>query len=94
MAYGRIHRNKLKVDWLTVGLYAFLVLWGWLSIYAAVFDENSSSLFDLTQGYGKQGLWIAGSVLIIAAVFLSNFKLWTNLVRAERGIASAGVVYW
>lgn len=78
MAYGRIHRNKLKVDWLTVGLYAFLVLWGWLSIYAAVFDENSSSLFDLTQEYGKQGLWIAGSVLIIAAVFVSNFKLWTN----------------
>lgn len=78
MAYGGINRNKLKVDWLTVGLYAFLVLWGWLSIYAAVYDEHSRSLFDITQEYGKQGLWIAGSILIIAAVFLSNFKLWTN----------------
>jgi len=78
MAYGGINRNRLKVDWLTVGIYAFLVLWGWLSIYAAVYDENSSSLLDISQEYGKQGLWILGSILIIAAVFLSNHKLWTN----------------
>lgn len=78
MAYGRVNRNKLKVDWLTIGLYAFLVFWGWLSIYAAVYDENSRSIFDLSQEYGKQSLWMAGSILIIFAVFISNFRLWTN----------------
>ena len=46
---------------------------GWLSIYAAVYNEDHQSIFDTTQRYGKQLIWIGTSiVLIIAILFMSG----------------------
>ncbi|MFT6199961.1 MAG: rod shape determining protein RodA, partial [Vicingaceae bacterium] len=58
-----------NIDWVTVGLYFILVLAGWLNIYAAVYNEEFESIFDTTQRYGKQLLWI-GTAGIIATVIL------------------------
>ncbi len=57
------------IDWLMVGLYIALVLFGWISIYAATFDEAHPSIFDLAKNHGKQALWI-GLALVIATVLL------------------------
>ena len=32
-----------RVDWVTVAVYAALVLMGWLNIYAAVYDDAHAS---------------------------------------------------
>ena len=55
--------NKLlaNIDWVSILLYILLVFIGWLNIYAAVYDEEHSSIFDITQRYGKQLLWIGAS---------------------------------
>ena len=58
-----------NIDWVTVGLYFILVLAGWLNIYAAVYNEEFESIFDTTQRYGKQLLWM-GTASIIATVIL------------------------
>lgn len=58
-----------NIDWMTVGLYLILILAGWLNIYAAVYNEEFESIFDTTQRYGKQLLWI-GTAGIIATVIL------------------------
>jgi rod shape determining protein RodA len=58
-----------NIDWVTVGLYFILVLAGWLNIYAAVYNEEFESIFDTSQRYGKQLLWI-GTAGIIATVIL------------------------
>ena len=50
------------VDWLMVGLFFILVLAGWLNIYAAVYNEDFQSIFDTSQRYGKQLLWIFTAV--------------------------------
>ena len=42
------------VDRTTILLYVIMVLFGWLNIYAAVYNEAHSSIFDLSQKYGKQ----------------------------------------
>ena len=76
--YGARNRGKLKVDWVIVSLYFFLCLWGWLSIYAAVYDEDSHNIFNLSKEYGKQSLWIAGGIGIILLVFVTNYRVWTN----------------
>ena len=39
-AFGAIH-------WWTVLIYLLLVLMGWVSIYAAVFNEEHASMFDI-----------------------------------------------
>ena len=58
-----------NIDWMTVGLYLILILAGWLNIYAAVYNEQFESIFDTTQRYGKQLLWM-GTAGVIATVIL------------------------
>jgi len=77
MARAR-NRNRIKVDWVVVLIYSILVLWGWISIYAAVFNEEAGNIINLTQEYGKQGMFVASSIIIIAAILISNYRLWTN----------------
>ena len=72
------NRNRMKLDWVLVLAYIFLVFSGWLSIYAAVYNEEAKSIFDTTQEYGKQGLFLGISLIIGIGILVSNFKLWTN----------------
>ncbi|MCD4663793.1 MAG: rod shape-determining protein RodA [Bacteroidales bacterium] len=75
-------RNSIfeNIDWLTIFLYLLLVFIGWISIYAAVYNEEHSSIFDMSQSYGKQLLWIGTSLLlglvimIVEAKFFSAFS--------------------
>jgi rod shape determining protein RodA len=68
----------MKLDWVLVLAYIFLVFSGWMSIYAAVYNEEANSIFDTTQEYGKQGLFLGISLIIGIGILVSNFKLWTN----------------
>lgn len=80
MAYGRSkNRNRVGFDWMLVTLYFLLCIWGWISIYAAVYNEESASIFSLNEEYGKQGLFIIGGLLIIFFTMISNYRIWTNL---------------
>ena len=77
-------RNSIigKIDWTIVLLYLALVMIGWFSIFSARYNEAHPSIFDLSQVYGKQLLWIGGSllvgfiVLLIDAKFFNVFSLW------------------
>ncbi len=53
-----------SLDWLTVVIYLLLVLVGWVNIYSAGYSEESSSMFDLSQQYGKQILWIGMATVL------------------------------
>ena len=67
------NRNKdavlQNIDWILVSLYLILVIMGWFNIYAAVYNEEYKSIFDTSQSYGMQLVWI-GSSLMIAFVIL------------------------
>ena len=54
-----------RIDWLTVLFYALLVTMGWINIYSSTFDQDQSDLFDLSQLYGKQLIFIGISVVVI-----------------------------
>lgn len=64
-------RNSLwaNIDWVTVFIYLVLVFLGWINIYAAVYDAEHHSIFDVSQRYGKQMIWI-GAALLIAFILL------------------------
>ena len=77
----RRQRNIFQnIDRLTVLLYVLLVLIGWINIYAAVYNQEHQNIFDLSQNYGKQLIWIGTSaflalvILIIDAKFFSTFS--------------------
>ncbi|MCK9291989.1 MAG: rod shape-determining protein RodA [Bacteroidales bacterium] len=62
------------IDWTTLLIYLVLVFIGWISIYAAVFEEDHHSIFDLTQRYGKQLMWIGFAILLGFVVILIDPK--------------------
>jgi rod shape determining protein RodA len=65
------------VDRLAVLLYILLVLMGWLNIYAAVFNEEHQNIFDTSQKYGKQLIWIAGATIIAFSILLIDANFYT-----------------
>jgi rod shape determining protein RodA len=64
-----------NLDWLSVFIFFFLILTGWISVYSAVYDEAHQSIFDTSQRYGKQLIWIITAVFIAAAVMMTDTKL-------------------
>jgi len=64
------------LDWSLLVIYSLLVLFGWLSIYAAIFDaDHPTSIIDFSTSSGKQFIWICLSILTIIIILLLDFKL-------------------
>ncbi len=73
--YGRREALTIgKVDWVMIFIYAALVIMGWFNIYAAVYDDAHSSIFDISQRYGMQAIWIGVSVFIGISILLIDDK--------------------
>jgi rod shape determining protein RodA len=53
-----------------------LVLIGWINIYAAVYDEAHSSIFDIGQRYGKQMIWIIAAAVLAFVILLIDAKVY------------------
>lgn len=74
-------RRKVNIitdtDWITILLYLLLVFLGWINIYAAVYSPEHQDIFDISQRYGKQLLWIGLSVLIIIVIFLIDVRFYS-----------------
>ncbi len=66
-------------DWLSLGFFLLLVLLGWGNIYAAVFNEAHDSIFDLSQRYGKQLLWILTALVLVFLVLLIDARVYFSL---------------
>lgn len=63
------HSLFYGIDKVAVLVYVILVFMGWLNIYAAVYNEEHQNIFDTTQKYGMQLVWI-GSAFFIAIFIL------------------------
>lgn len=62
------------IDWLTLLIYFLFVLAGWINIYAAVYEADHASIFDISQSYGKQLIWIGISAFIALMIMLVDDK--------------------
>ena len=64
-----------NLDWITILIYLAMLMTGWISIYAAVYDQDHQSIFDTSQRYGKQLIWIMAAILIGSAILLTDNEL-------------------
>lgn len=78
--WNRRENIAANIDWIIVALYLIMILLGWLNIYAAVYNEDHQSIFDISQKYGKQLIWISTAfalafiIMIIDASFYVAFS--------------------
>lgn len=80
------HSLFYGIDKLTIFIYLLLVFMGWLNIYAAVFNEDHQSIYDTTQKYGKQLIWIAGAIFIAVMILIIDAGFYTVFAYFFYGI--------
>lgn len=68
-----------KLDWVLIGTYLFLVLFGWMNIYSSS-SMDSGSLLDFKTKYGMHLIWIASSFLIATLIItVISPKLYSSI---------------
>lgn len=75
-----------NIDWWMLSLYILLVLMGWLNIYAAVYNEDHTSIFDVSQNYGKQLIWILTAGVLATIILLLDEKFLTFFAYPVYGL--------
>lgn len=71
------HSLFYGIDKLTIFIYLLLIFMGWLNIYAAVYNEDHQSIFDTTQKYGKQLIWISSAIFIAVLILIIDAGFYT-----------------
>ncbi|MFT5581185.1 MAG: rod shape determining protein RodA [Psychromonas sp.] len=65
-----------NMDWPLFACYIILVTMGLMTVYSTAFDPDHPNLFDFTQKYGKQFLWICVSLFLGLLVFLIDSSIY------------------
>jgi rod shape determining protein RodA len=81
----RQEKIKHKMDWITVLLYAVIVLWGWLNIFSVTYEENQS-IFDTSINSGRQLIFIISSAVIIAVIFIVDMRFYETFAWIIYGV--------
>jgi rod shape determining protein RodA len=84
------------IDWITVGLFITLVILGWLNIYSSSLSAvtGDSSIFDLSQFYGKQLLYIGLTFpLILVILFVEGkfYEKYSSIIYTISVLSIAGL---
>lgn len=88
-------RNNIigKIDWWLLIIYLLLVVVGVLAIYAAAYDENHPSIFDMSQHYGKQLLFAGVSVFLGLVIMLIEAKWFNTFAYLIYGLSILSLLY-
>jgi len=75
----RDDRITQSVDWISISLYAVLVIFGWLNIHASIYDpEVYEGIFDFSTNSGKQFIWICTSFLLLSIVLIIDHRFYDS----------------
>lgn len=72
----RRNNTYANIDWLSVILWLVIVLFGWMNIYSANIMEADSGIFDMSQRFGKQLIWIGASIILANLLFILDAKFY------------------
>ena len=76
-----MRKNKsvfANIDWFLVFIYLLMLLFGWLNIYSANYDEGTFDLFTMQAEPGKQLFWIGTSCIWLFFILLLDGKFYTT----------------
>ena len=98
------HNIWANIDWISIILWLVIMGFGWMNIYSANILEADTGIFDMSQRYGKQFIWI-GAALILAVLVtggrmtrneiaeqLNQIRLYAHDLRLLRELEQAGLI--
>lgn len=82
-------KNMFKdLDWFIVIIYLALILMGWFNIYSASYNIDHPSIFDNSQEYGKQFIWIVTACILAFVILLLDGDFLRRISPLVFGITS------
>ncbi len=73
------------MDWLTIGMFLALAIFGWLNIYGASYTFDQTSIVDFSNRAGKQFAWLIGSLVLGIVLLLIDYKTYDMLAYIAYG---------
>ncbi|HYG19482.1 MAG TPA: rod shape-determining protein RodA [Ohtaekwangia sp.] len=73
-----------KIDWVTVLIYGIMVIWGWLNIYSATYDEKQSIMESFNAS--RQLMFIVLSFLLILAILIIDMRFYETFAYVIYGL--------
>lgn len=80
-----MYQERLKIDWWTVAIWLVIMLFGWMNIYSACYDEAHTAIFDFSRFHGKQLVWMGAAILVAAFILLTEPRVFSNTAYAVYG---------
>ena len=73
-----VQRNSViaNLDWVSILLWMVMIGFGWMNIYSANIMEADGSIFDFSQRFGKQMIWIGASLLLAMLLLVLDAKFY------------------
>ena len=68
-----------RIDYISILLYIVLVIMGWMTIYSASLPIEETSIFDISQIYGRQMLFIGLTIPLIFIILFTDAKIFERL---------------
>lgn len=75
-----VQRNRTiaNLDWISILLWLVMIVFGWMNIYSANIMEADGGVFDLSQRFGKQMIWIAASLILAILLLALDAKFYLH----------------
>lgn len=73
MRSGSVQKH---IDWITILLYLLLVVAGWVNIYSTSLPNEEASIFDFSQIYGRQLVFILTCIPLIIIILALDTKFY------------------
>ena len=73
MRSGSVQKH---IDWITILLYLILVVAGWINIYSTSLPSVDASIFDFSQIYGRQLVFILACIPLIIIILAIDTKFY------------------
>ena len=73
-----VQRNNIfaNLDWISILMWLVMIAFGWMNIYSANIMEADTGIFDLSQRFGKQLVWIGASILLAVLLIVLDAKFY------------------
>ena len=75
-----------RIDYISILIYILLVIMGWMTIYSASLPLEETSIFDISQTYGRQMLFIGLTIPLILIILFSDAKIFERFSFIFYGI--------
>ena len=73
-----MYQERMKIDWLAVALWAALMVFGWVNIYAATYNDAQAAVFNFDTFHGKQLVWMGIATALAAVILLTEPRFFSN----------------